>query len=443
MPNRHSNTISKQYPEAAAYLTRGIAGFARSYESLFSAQRAIASKLEVSVDALDSWRRGVRRIPEDKIELLTRILFSERTDAGLSAEASEFARLVRECTERKKAEPILSWKESTELADFSLCVEEARYAGTGRFFSRLFLPFLGAACIKRSPPKARNLDFEELLREVWLGNVDVALGILATPRFNRQVSFCNSPVHFRLNCVVPTARLEKFGGIAKLRVLLSMRSSKKRTEDVMPIVMRGEIGEAYARQNLGIDRARYAKGLRAKEFCGSLHEYIKGGGGRLPVIFADEITCLVILVKLAGAAELVFPLVPDHDDQRIAIPPSFPLGLCVSRNERVGHAKKGELMDFLRDALPSYIEGNAQSIAYSYLALRDHIRRLVGRAMPNSPNEVREEWVARSFRMRPHFLTMLPHHWRAVLLEAIAIDGRKEHSRVGEDACGLAEVSGG
>jgi hypothetical protein len=431
MPSKHSNPISKRYPEAAALLSEEIGRFAGRYKSVFSAQRAIANRLKVSVDALDSWRRGVRRIPDDKIESISRILFFEKGKSGLTGRASEFARLLRERTEPKKAEPILSWKESTERAGFTLCVKEARYAGAGRFFSRLFLPFLGAACIEPSEPKRRKLNFEELLGEVWLGEVDVGLGILATPRFNRQVSFLNSPINYRLNCVVPSARLEKFGGMAKLRVLLSKRRSKKRSKVVMPVVMRGEIGEAYAQQNLDLGKVRYATGLQAREFCTSLDEYMKGGGGRLPVIFADEITCLLILIRLEETAELVFPLVPDHDDHRIAIPPSFPLGLCVSRNERLEHAKKGELIGFLRDALPSYIEGNSQSIAYSYVALRDSIRGLVERAMPHSPNEVREEWLARSFRTGPQYLTMLPPHWRAVLFEVMAIDSRKGRSHDG------------
>jgi hypothetical protein len=364
----------------------------------------------------------VRRIPGPKIEEISRILFVERR------KASEFVKLLRKHTERKMAEPIRSWKESTESDDFKLCVKEAHYAGAGRLISRIVLPFLGAACINLSQPTRRKLNFDELLSEVWSGEVDVGLGILATPRFNKQVSFLNSPINYRLNCVVPSQRLERFGGLTKLRVLLSKRRSKKRSKVVMPVVMQGEIGEAYARHNLDFGKVCYTTGLTAREFCVSLDEYMNGGGDRLPVIFADEITCLLILIRLRETAELVFPLVSNPKDRRIAIPPSFPLGLCVSRNERLEHARKGELIGFLRDALPSFIEGNAQSIAYSYVALRDSIRGLVERAMPRSSNEVREEWLARSFRTDPRYFTMLPLHWRAVLLEVMAIDGREDRS---------------
>jgi hypothetical protein len=145
--------------------------------------------------------------------------------------------------------------------------------------------------------------------------------------------------------------------------------------------------------------------------------------GRLRIAVADEITCLSILRRLQGRGRLIFPLVPDERDRRALIPPSFPLGIAVSRNERLAHVGNGALQSFVKEALVQHIQGNARTIAFSYVALRNRIRQLVDQALPKVPDAMRAEWTARTFRLgdRLDSWRLEPPHWQTVLQEAMLL----------------------
>jgi hypothetical protein len=419
---RHREPAQKRFREIGQHLDRALQEFAKGRKSLRHALGIVGNKLGVSIDTVDSWRRGVRRIPEQKIEPLVRVLSLQAPSERLTPEGQDLARVLK-ATRKKDAELVLSWTERVERGHLGLSVRQAQYQGAGKFWGRVFYPFLDAACIDHSADD-RAQNFYELQGEVWSGSLDVALGILSTPRLSLKLWFFNSPIQYRLNCVA-LAEVAGIGGTARVRRLTALPRPDIRERLFVPIVMKGEVGEAYACRNLGLKEPIWVASLSAEEFCEKLIANEERADGRVPLIIVDEITCLSILIKLKGRGRLVFPLVPNPEDRRAVIPPSFPLGLCVSRNERVRHAKKRELMSFIRDAFATYIEGNARSIAFSYLALRDQVKRMVDRAMPDCPSAEREEWVTRSFRLQRESLGLVPTHWRAVLQEAIAIGGRE------------------
>jgi hypothetical protein len=138
---------------------------------------------------------------------------------------------------------------------------------------------------------------------------------------------------------------------------------------------------------------------------------------------SDGGSCLSILRLLRGEGSLVFPLIPDGGDPRALIPPSFALGIATSRNERLPHVRNGALRVLVNDALIEHIQGNARSIAFSYVALRNKIRHLVDQAIPDTPVAVRDEWTARTFRIDDALESwrLQLAHWRAVLSEAMLL----------------------
>lgn len=416
----------KRFPEIATHLNSAIKSFAISHRSLRQARVAIANKLGVSVQAVDSWRRGVRRIPEEKIELLAQVLGHQR-GRHLTPEGIKLVDALR--LARDKDSPLVSWKERIE-SGAKLTVAEASYPGAGKFWGRIFFSFLGAANVKPGKPEIdlTTCHFDQLHHAVWSGDLDVALGTLSTPRLSLKLWFFNSPIHYRLNCILPS-RPDTTADLTRLRHALGCKKARQRL--FIPIIMKEEVGEAYALNNLDLDPEKepnnvgkpiYVESLSPDEFCSKLAINQDRADGRIPLIIVDEITCLSILTKLKGGGQLVFPLVPDFTAPRALIPPSFPLGICVSRNEGLGHAKRrSELVGFLRDALTNYIGGNAQGIAFFYIGLRNQIRRLLDRALPEIAVNERAEWLARTFRLDQEWLDLEPHHWRAVLREAMRL----------------------
>jgi hypothetical protein len=278
----------------------------------------------------------------------------------------------------------------------------------------------------------------------------MALGILSTPRLSLKLSFFNSPVSHRLNGVVLKSGMERLHGAQHLRDLLAQRASLARRTPLnemgpspffYPVVMNGEVGEAYVKHNLKIVDVVELESLQADGYRRALiageHE---GHDNRVRIAVADEITCLSILRLLRGRGRLIFPLVPDATDRRALIPPSFPLGIAVSRNERLPHIKNAALQTFVHEALAQHIQGNARSIAFSYLALRNRIRQLLDLAVPKAREATRDEWIARTFRLRDPLESWRfePPHWRAVLQEAALLTGQvteqfDRHSRTPEE----------
>src|SRR5215467_10618745 len=88
-------------------------------ESLGNTTQYIADQLRLSFDTIDSWRRGVRCIPESQIERLVQQL----------GEVADDKRIIRQLKEaRERDEPVRSWKELVEEGH-ELRVQEARYTG--------------------------------------------------------------------------------------------------------------------------------------------------------------------------------------------------------------------------------------------------------------------------------------------------------------------------
>lgn len=379
--------------------------------SLRQVRKTVAKRLRVKPGTIDSWRRGVRCIPEEKIEPLVRALGHELPDGTLSPRGRN---LVQTLKTARNTDEALSWKEQVDEGLY-LQVEQARYLGADKFWGRIFFSFLDTADILHAKD-VRSRNFHELQQAVWTGKLAVAMGILCTPQLNLKLWFFDSPIRYRLNCVVLS---DVEGGTARVRAALRHPSTRKRL--FIPIIMKGELGESFACRTLNLTNPVWVSSLSVKEFCDTLLNEAARSGERVPLIIVDEITCLSALVKLQGRARLVFPLVPTQEDWGVLKPPSFPLGLCLSRNERIIHARRGELMNFIRDALPGYIHGNAQSIALYYVALRRKIKRLVDLALPGSNPTEREAWLTRTFCLDRAALNLEPPHWRAVLEEAIAI----------------------
>ena len=415
--------MQKTFPEVALHLENALSTFAKGKRSMRQALMSVASTLKVSIDTVDSWRRGVRCIPKDKIEPLVRALRRGNSGGDLTIEELEWVSNLEAA--RQKDEVVLSWRERVEEGHIALRVKHAQYEGAGEFWERIFLGFLDAADVCHKAAEGGPKIFHELQDDVWQGRLDVALGLLATPRLSLKLWFFNSPICYRLNCVILRESVASHG-ISKIHEALA--DPERRKHFFIPIVMKGEVGEAHACNNLGLTGPIWVESLSAKKFCYELDKNQRGGDGRIPLAFADEITCLSILAESKGQAQLVFPLLPDMERCGLLKPPSFPLGLCLSRNERLGHAKKSELMGFVRDALPTYIACNAQSIALFYLELRRRIRVLLDSALPEAASAERDEWVARTFRLSSRWLGLEPPYWRAVLLEAIALSSREDNT---------------
>jgi hypothetical protein len=416
-----------RFPEIATKLDKQMRKLALEEQcGLRQFTARLGDKLGVSMDAVDSWRRGVRRIPDEQIDPLVRALGLVGRGGALSLAGSELAKGLRAA--RLRATSVLSWSERVDEGGIVLRVRQARYRGAGKLWGRIFLPFLDAADILHEhTADTPRRNFEELQQAVWSGNLDVGLGILATPRLNLRLWFFNSPVRYRLNGVALVSEVERLGGLDRVRLALSRRKERKKA--FIPLVMRGEIGELYAKNHLGLKEVREIRSLRPEAFSEGLRAGCRSGDKRMCVAIVDEITCLSILDNLQGQGCLVLPLNPDLEDSR-SLTPSFRLGICVSRNESVGHGKKSELAAFLQDSLPDHISGNARSIAHHYLHLRNIVRRLVDRALPGVSENEKTQWVARAFCLTAgsDSCAIEPPHWRAVLREAMAIDAIK-HSR--------------
>src|SRR5262249_35266164 len=103
---------------------------------------------------------------------------------------------------REHEDHIKSWIQQADEDRFVLKVCNAEYRGAGRFWHRLFSGFLNAADIRLKTTMFGKQNFEELQRAVWLGQLDVALGILCTPRLQLKLWFYQAPIFYRLNAIV-------------------------------------------------------------------------------------------------------------------------------------------------------------------------------------------------------------------------------------------------
>jgi hypothetical protein len=414
----------KRYPQAGAAVERGIKeGTARRGCKPAELVSELARGLNVKPQTIDTWRRGVRRMPEGLIEPFVRML-----DLPVSSEKGReiFDSIL---AGRSNEYQIKTWIQEADEDRFVLKVCNAKYRGAGRFWQRLFSGFLSAADIRLKTTTLSNRNFEELQRAVWLGQLDVALGILCTPRLQLKLWFFQSPISYRLNAIILASDLERIQKLTRPRkrplrgsdplsyAREALSARRRRWRVFLPIAKGGEIGELYAINNLGFSFVHRVD-FDAQQFATALQSAELRRDGKVPLAIVDEITCLSILLKLNGEGRLLFPLTPNPGERRVLIPPSFPLGICVSRNEDVGHARKRELMVFLGDALSAHILGDAANIARGYLALRSQITRLVRLALPLVGEAERTAWVDRTFSLGESDADIHAPHWRAVLRAA-------------------------
>jgi hypothetical protein len=399
--------------------------------------RGLSHALGVSPDTVDSWRQGTRSLPPQRIKPLLLALGYRSDSRTLSSEGAALRdRLLEARKLRSKAK---TWKQKTSAGEVVLAVRNARYPGAGRFVRRFFRDFLEDADIeyqrdgqdsaRQAPP---DQTFERLFSAVYDGSLAVAVGVLSTPRLHLDFAFFPLPITYRTNAVALRADVDRLGGLDRVRRLLARTKPAReaRTRLLRTLAMKSEIGHVYARRTLGFEEReiRAVRTLRAEAFCEALLAEDAREGDRVPVAIVDEITCLCLLRRLQGRGQLLLPLVPNHREPGIPIPPAFPLGICCSLNQEVEHARKGELRDYLRDALSEYIATNAHRIACGYLALRNQITGLLDRAVPEIPIDERSRWLGRTFRLRDSWesWTVEPPHWQAVLREAMQLLHERE-----------------
>jgi hypothetical protein len=115
------NMTSKRFKELSEILNERLRKFAGG-KSRRSAAVVIANRLHISADAIDSWRRGTRCIPEEKIEPLVRALKFVGADNKLTPEGLALTRQLSKA--REEAEVKRSWQERVEEGDMILQVRE-------------------------------------------------------------------------------------------------------------------------------------------------------------------------------------------------------------------------------------------------------------------------------------------------------------------------------
>jgi hypothetical protein len=115
--------VQRKYPEIARQVANAFAPVVAAENGRRRAFVVVANKLGVSIDAVDSWYRGVRCIPKEKIEPLVRALghLTEAGELDIRGQA-----LVDELhAAREIDEPVLSWTERVDENQITLRVQQA------------------------------------------------------------------------------------------------------------------------------------------------------------------------------------------------------------------------------------------------------------------------------------------------------------------------------
>jgi hypothetical protein len=381
----------------------------------------IVEVAHVSETAVRSWLSGFRPPSKSNQRAIAKALFKTNTRRE---------RLIKELDEAKKASKenlVGSWQRRLEQGSIRLKVRPTTYPGTGRFLSEVFLPFLDFGRIEHGGEASPRLDFRALKEETWLGKVDLALGILATPEIDQKLWCFESPPRYRLNFVVTKEGLEAARTtqmeLQKLLAFPSPYTSRRQPvllEKLRFIAMKGEIGRRYAKYVLRAEIFDLLEDLNPKEFAERLSRSEKD---LCLCVAADEITCLGVLaelrhIKIDGL--LVFPL--SSPTTNPGLPgvelPYFPLALCVSNSDSIPNRLNHHLIEYLERSLPRFISGSSIWIAHSLIALREDLDTLAKSALPHAEHKSVRSWLDYCLRMDPNAPSDLKPHWTPVLHQA-------------------------
>lgn len=398
---------SRKEKEAFAQALRKIHGEANESKGQIS-QQQIARQMRVASSAVSSWFGG-RQVPRDthlmdlakvlahkdsrlQQEYQTRLYAAAGRNEAVARELSKQASILKEFQEKRK-----------------LRVGLVEYSEIGKFFTTI----LGA--FAKFDGNELDINDDELFFDLTRGIKEKRFGlgapIMASPDRALNFDFIETPI------LMPVNALTYKGALANTSEL----SFDPGDRAIRPILNREEVGGRFAIQALGFDDSwlrQDVQGYKPASYASALLECFKqwnapnnddeGPPQPVPVVFADELTCLNIqrewlkedfagrlprdLVEpalLFGATGPVRPNIVGPNFLRSILLPKFHVCICVDREE-------GDWPRYFASAWRIFLHNNSDFVAIQYAQLYTELLLSLEpfeRAMPGS--NLRADWERR------------------------------------------------
>ncbi len=368
---------------------------------------ATARSLNVSKSAVAAWRAGQKTPSSANVKKLARLFYPE----DLKGQTDFEFRLTLAVKTSLKKGPLTS----LELGD-KLRVATAHPDGGSQFHERFFRLVMAIAGIGIEPIRSVSMDLRgSLVRE----EVDIALGLMGTTDRTLALKFvAEGPIRLGINCcVLKKALVHHHLGIQELRGRVATG------KDVLPIVMKHDVGGVYVLRTLGIPESRVltVDGLDAKSYADRLMgvDY----RDQIPVTVADDVRSLRILAELQLKGEpstLVFSLTSAESVQGEKRDlPVFSPAISLRRSST-------DVIAWLVDGCIRTLNCEIETVSDFYLEViktyEDLARRHLASSSETPPEQEVENWIRYSFRLSQELIDLyedkeLP--WKAVLTRAL------------------------
>lgn len=253
------------------------------------------------------------------------------------------------------------------------------------FFDDVFRRFLAFASIGSDDPfpTIRIEDVEARLADGHPQQVDVVLGILATPDRTRFMRFFPSPVRVPLNAafLVPQVKGQENQpldqGVKKkfVRDALLNSAGSQVTQKVRPIAVVGEVGGLYAKHFLNLNQGSQwvtCKSYSPKEYLSELQTSAKASSnGATPIVLADDLMCrrIVKAIENAGSSGQLAEDYSTWPTTGTGQLPTYRLTIAMNRERQ-------ELWNFLAESLEIYLTSNVEQVKSAYMNLRESLKTM-------------------------------------------------------------------
>jgi len=385
----------------------------REFDRLNLTTKEVAEELSLKQSRVAAWRAGQRAPDKKQSEALAALLRPTSTDD----QTNMVVQLTKAVAKFK-----LSMLDDLASGGRKLKFGSTSYSGGEGFLDTFLKRFLHIAGID-GEEISRDDDAISLKDQLSAGEVDLGLGLLATIDRALTIRFLTTPIRVGLNAVVLDESLSRRPLTPKqLRDALTQKTSvKDAQQQILPIVMKDEVGGTYIRKTLRFDPAMvdfvekfqytlYGKQLRSRE-----QRFGGDSTARVPVAVLDEVTALYVLRYLQQEkrpARLIFSL-DDSDsvkDEKKDLP-EFLVSMSLNR-------KNTELIDYLTDALRLFLRTEIETIASYYVRFFHELETLAKETVSTA---AARRWAEYTFGISEGYLAIhedvdLP--WSVILKRA-------------------------
>jgi len=343
--------------------------------------RSLAAYLGIATASLQAWQHGVREPREATIERIASKLFPDASQVDKRLDVK--TRFLEVETLAPSIDTPVG--RSIGIIEYGVFSKPA-YCPFWPFLARLEGPLdqpFGDDVTRITPGVGDTPSWHDRDLEALLDRFDLLVNLLDCPSRHRFAYFLPSPIQIGVNAIVST----------KLLTLRGLRADQVRSRlfeeddlhEFQLTTMRGEAGDEYGSRTRILRRHR-PNVLEDALSIGGLLEVLTtlGPNGRIPIVLADEYTCLRAVASAANASgdtvELVLPAAGSRDwklrvraDEKHIFPPTHHLCIAMDQRER-----EKDFGDLIGRQYESFLSSSAHLVVGQLLrlerALKEELR---------------------------------------------------------------------